>query len=79
MNPSRHSTNNMLLGAPKDMENCVDIAATMLVGEDTSTIISTFWTPTPEEIKAINSGAKIVLYVWGSQHPPVAIGVCESE
>jgi hypothetical protein len=78
MNPTTHSTNNMLLGAPKDMENCIDVAATMMV-EDSSTIITTFWTPTPEEIKAINSGAKVALYVWGTFHPPVAIGICESE
>ena len=78
MNPTTHSTNNILLGAPKDMENCIDIAATMIV-ENSSTIIATFWTPTPEEITAINSGAKVALYVWGTAHPPVAIGICESE
>jgi hypothetical protein len=78
MNPTTHSTNNMILGAPKGMDNCVDVAATMFV-EDTQTTIATFWTPTPEEITAINTGASVVLYVWGLQHPPVALGICESK
>jgi hypothetical protein len=71
-----HSSNNMLLGAPKDMPNCETVPATMMTdAPEGQVIITTFWQPTPEELELINEGKKITLYVWGISHPPVAIGV----
>lgn len=33
------------------------------------------WEPTPEELAALNAGAKVMLRVVGSSHPPVMIYV----
>lgn len=33
------------------------------------------WEPTPEEIERISKGAKVILWVIGSIHPPVALSV----
>jgi hypothetical protein len=33
------------------------------------------WEPTPEEIDRISKGAKVILWVIGSMHPPVALSV----
>lgn len=35
------------------------------------------WEPTPEERRAIGDGANVYLVVWGSGHPPVAMGVSD--
>jgi hypothetical protein len=36
------------------------------------------WHPTPKEIAAINAGAPIHIYVLGTAHPPMMVGVGES-
>lgn len=80
MNFHRHSTNNMILGAPKDMENCENLPATMMVDEESGqTTIASFWTPNQEELEALRKGGSVVLYVFGTMHPPVSIGVTESK
>lgn len=33
------------------------------------------WEPTPEELDKLNRGAKVILWVVGSAHPPVAVEV----
>ena len=33
------------------------------------------WEPTPEEIEAISKGAKVILWVVGTAHPPVVLTV----
>lgn len=35
------------------------------------------WEPSPEEIQRIKAGAKIILSVLGTQHPPVKVDVGE--
>ena len=74
MNFVPHSSNNMLLAAPKGMDNCAILPATMMI-EDNQTIIASFWKPTAEELAALNANGHVTLYVWGTMHPPVAIGV----
>lgn len=70
----QHSTNNMLLGAPKDMPNCDTVPATMVIDGDV-VIVQTFWRPTEDELKRLNDGQSVCLHVWGNSHPPVAITV----
>ena len=33
------------------------------------------WLPTPEELAALNAGAPVYLFIWGTGHPPVYVGV----
>lgn len=33
------------------------------------------WMPTPEELAALNRGAPVYLFIYGSVHPPVGLGV----
>lgn len=77
MNCHQHASNNMLLGAPKGMKNCISVPATMTT--EPEVIIATFWRPTKEELKTLNAGGSVVLHVWGTAHPPVAIGVVDHE
>ena len=75
MNFHQHSSNNMLLGKPPDSKNVETMPATMWVGEDGGVTVASFWRPEPEELAMLNAGGSVVLYVWGTMHPPVAIGV----
>jgi hypothetical protein len=70
----QHSTNNLILRAPLGMADCGDLPAT-LMNEEGGTIMASFWRPSPEELKTLNEGGSIVLYVYGVSHPPVSIGV----
>jgi hypothetical protein len=74
MNFVPHSTNNMILNPPVGMQNCDPLPATMMIN-DNQTVIASFWMPTSEELAALNAGQPVVLHVWGTMHPPVAIGV----
>lgn len=74
MNCIHHSTNNMVLGPPPGVENCITIGATMVV-EETQTTIATFWKPTQEELELLMSNGTLCLWVWGAGHPMVAISV----
>jgi hypothetical protein len=72
----QHSTNNMLLGAPPDSTDVETMPATMWVDETAGkTTVDSFWRPDVEELEALIKGGSVVLYVWGTMHPPVAIGV----
>ena len=70
----QHSTSNMLLGA-NGIPNCDTIPATMVIDEDQSVRICTYWRPSPEELEALNRGHTVCLHVIGNLHPPVAITV----
>jgi len=70
----QHSTNNMLLGA-NGIPNCETVPATMVVEEDGSGRILTFWRPSPEELAGLNAGHSVCLHVVGKFHPPVCLTV----
>lgn len=73
----QHSSNNMLLGKPHGSTNVETMPATMWVDETTGqATVASFWRPDAEELKALNAGGSVVLYVFGTVHPPVSIGVC---
>lgn len=77
MNFHQHSTNNMRLGSPPGMANCDSLPATMMTEPDVT--IASFWRPTPEELATLNRGGSVVLYVFGTAHPPVALTAVEKE
>lgn len=39
----------------------------------------TVWHPTPEELKALNSGGHITLGILGQSHPPVMLYVADAD
>lgn len=43
------------------------------VDEDNTFV--TAWYPTPDELKALNAGEPVMLFVYGTGHPPVMLGV----
>lgn len=51
-----------------------DIVGSMNGGDGFPVMLSA-WHPTPAELADIVNGAPILLYVVGTQHPPVAISV----
>ena len=38
-------------------------------------VMTTAWTPTPQELDALNSGASIHVHILGTQHPPLRLEV----
>ena len=79
MSPIQHPTNNHTFGAPVGHNHealpCETLSVT--VGRDDSgmPVMASFWQPTPEELESLNAGRPVILYVYGSGHPIVAVGV----
>jgi hypothetical protein len=68
------------LGAPKDWvpeENgvCSHLAILDASNDLGDAVMISAWEPTPAELAALNSGAKVYLSIWGVGHPPVALFV----
>lgn len=53
--------------------NGVDVADLPVLRSDDGFVSA--WLPTPAELAALNSGAPVYLYIGGSIHPPVMVGV----
>lgn len=70
----QHASNNMMLGA-NGIPNCDTVPATMVIEDDGSTRVLTFWRPSEEELAKLNQGHSVCLHVLGTLHPPVAITV----
>lgn len=75
---TQHPSNNAVLGAPKGWDHgslpCGALPVTQ--GEhDGIPVRVSFWQPTPEELRALQDGAMVTLWVYGAFHPPVAVGV----
>jgi hypothetical protein len=78
MHRTQHPSNNDVLGAPKGWDqsttqvSALPVTRTTLEGNDA---IISFWRPSPEEIRALQEGALVALWVIGAGMPPVAIEV----
>ena len=46
-----------------------------IVLEGNGPVMASCWEPNPEELKLLNAGAKVRLYVAGTVHPPVMVEV----
>ena len=80
MNCIQHKSNDFVLTAPEGMENCKPIPATRQLlkeSEDDEGVpaIITFWKPDENEMRMLLSGGCVMLYVFGTVHPPVAVEV----
>lgn len=71
---------NCTLGPPASWDkvsdgNCSSLAILAEPTESGALVMSSVWFPTPEELVAIAAGAPVKLWVYGSGHPPVMLGV----
>ena len=51
-----------------------DLISERVLGDNVP-CMTTAWEPTPDELSALNAGAKVQLRVVGTQHPPVMLEV----
>ena len=51
-----------------------EVITEKVLGEQTP-CMATAWEPTPDELARLNAGAKIVLRLIGTRHPPVIVEV----
>lgn len=74
----QHPSNNRVLGAPNGWDQqqieCGALPITQVSVEGTTAMVS-FWRPSDDELKALNAGASLRLWVYGTAHPPVALDV----
>jgi len=54
-----------------------DLWVEVFEDDDGYPIIASVWEPTPQERLRIAAGENVKLMVWGSGHPPVAMGVTD--
>lgn len=72
MNPQRFEQANVVMAAPKGMDNCMDIHACKTTSNEHPVVV-TAWRPSPEELVKINLGEPVYLVVWGQSMPPVSV------
>jgi len=83
MNPVPHSSNNLILGAPKDPDaelkelkvDPLPITRTTVQGVMSN---ASFWQPNEEEISRILAGMPITVFVIGPAFYPLAVGVADT-
>lgn len=75
---TQHASNNKVLGAPTNWDQslgeCGALPVTIVHTENGPAMVS-YWLPSDSDRKAIAGGAKLMLYVFGAVHPPVAVQV----
>ena len=75
---TQHPSNTRVLGAPSGWDQsalpCDALPVTDVVCDGHPGIAS-FWRPSPEELAALQAGAVVSLWVFGSVMPPVAVEV----
>lgn len=78
MESVKHPSCNHELGKPRDWDDskgqCDSLPVTL---EDINGIpyVSSFWKPSEAELKALNEGALVKLWIVGQGMPPVALSV----
>lgn len=79
MTPAKHHTNNAVLAAPTGEQpgaNITPLPITQL--REYGIVRSTsFWYPSPEEMRAIAEGHPVTVSVFGHHFPPMYVGVTE--
>jgi hypothetical protein len=73
MTPQRFAASNIVMTAPKDMENCNDVHAYRGKTPDGELVTITAWSPTPEERVKIALGEPVWLWIYGGAMPPVIV------
>ena len=80
MNIAKHTTNNMVIGAPKDAQEGVDIQPLPLTRSKFAGVLCSvsYWQPTEEEISRILAGMPIAVSVLGPAIYPMYVGVSDT-
>jgi hypothetical protein len=78
MRPTQHPSNNRVLGAPAGWNQselpCSALAITDMVVDGVPHVVS-FWRPSEDELKALNNGGTVGLWIVGQTMPPAALTV----
>lgn len=78
MRATQHPSNNLVLGAPNGWDQkegeCSALAVTKTEWMGKPSMIS-FWLPSKEELRLLNAGKPVMLWICSEAHPPVAITV----
>lgn len=70
----------LVLMPPSGMEsNCEPLYVVSQVYADGTNCLLSRWAPSPEEREAIAKGADVLLYIFGTAHPPVAVSIVHEE
>ena len=74
----QHPSNNFVLGAPGGWDQkaiecgALPVTRTQMQGHP---VMMSFWKPDAADLEALAKGGSIALWVYGEQHPVVAVGV----
>ncbi|MBL8355543.1 MAG: hypothetical protein JNM01_12000 [Delftia acidovorans] len=78
MRKTQHPTNNAVLGAPAGWNQgelpCGALPITRTEVDGVPAVVS-YWTPSAQELAALNAGKPVALWVVGQTMPPVALEV----
>lgn len=78
MRKTQHPTNNAVLGAPAWWDQgelpCGALPITRTEVDGVPAVVS-YWTPSAQELAALNAGKPVALWVVGQTMPPVALEV----
>lgn len=78
MRKTQHPTNNAVLGAPTGWDQgelpCGALPITRTEVDGVPAVVS-YWTPSAQELAALNAGKPVALWVVGQTMPPVALEV----
>lgn len=75
MRYTQHTSNNRVLGAGNN-PNCGALPITDTELNDVPAVAS-FWLPDADELKLLNEGKPVVLFICGHTHAPVYVGVAK--
>jgi hypothetical protein len=76
MRPRHTHYSNAVFSLPGGNEDN-DLWAIRDVHEDGTPLLRSTWVPTAAERAAIAAGSNVELIIWGSAHPPVAMGTVD--
>lgn len=80
MIPVRTEEMKSTLAAPAGYESsCAALPVLFTKNPDGQVVIVSAWMPTEKELKDLNEGKPVLLFVYGVTHPMVALGVMEVE
>lgn len=65
---------DIVLMPPDDMPECQPLTAVRFDQEGVDGFVSV-WRPSAAEVRALAEGGAVVVFVAGSSHPPIALGV----
>lgn len=66
------------LGKPKNWpegQECLTLPIKDIELEDGSDVMASAWQPDSQELERLVQGGHVILWVWGTGHPPVAMTV----